>query len=379
MQLPHRRRSRAPASRAGEDPLGVEVALGLEGPTGVGEPDRPSFGAVDAPTSVASSSARLRRLAGRAPVVSAARTVGCPLRRTAPSRPPRRRRRRRRSSIWTSSPRPRPPRGRRRRGTPRPPRSGVLPVSRPLGRPIGAAVPPVPAARRARPPHAAPRPFGGGTALAASSRRRPRSSWSARLSSRPRARSRSRSRLPRPAPAADDRPGGDDRRAPVPFGPADRAVPDREPPRLARSSRLLPCRSGLPARPVGLAPGPAACRLGRRLGAAAAGCRSSGAAEPLSGAPARSAAVGGRRHRAHDATRRRDHAGKRRRNGERPGQVTGAPRVRNRRRPTLPGTLIPSTIGAGGLNFRVRNGNGCDPAAMATETCCQTGAPMARP
>ena len=42
-----------------------------------------------------------------------------------------------------------------------------------------------------------------------------------------------------------------------------------------------------------------------------------------------------------------------------------------RRRPTLPGSLPPSTIGAGGLNFRVRNGNGCDPTAMATETCCQ--------
>ena len=38
-----------------------------------------------------------------------------------------------------------------------------------------------------------------------------------------------------------------------------------------------------------------------------------------------------------------------------------------RRRPTLPGTLVPSTIGAGGLNFRVQNGNGCDPAAIATE------------
>jgi hypothetical protein len=38
-----------------------------------------------------------------------------------------------------------------------------------------------------------------------------------------------------------------------------------------------------------------------------------------------------------------------------------------RRRPTLPGSLPPSTIGAGGLNFRVRNGNGCDPSALATE------------
>jgi len=43
-----------------------------------------------------------------------------------------------------------------------------------------------------------------------------------------------------------------------------------------------------------------------------------------------------------------------------------------RRRPTLPGSLLPSTIGAGGLNFRVRDGNGCDPSAMATEICCQT-------
>ena len=42
-----------------------------------------------------------------------------------------------------------------------------------------------------------------------------------------------------------------------------------------------------------------------------------------------------------------------------------------RRRPTLPGGLPPSTIGAGSLNFRVRDGNGCDPAAMATEICCQ--------
>ena len=40
--------------------------------------------------------------------------------------------------------------------------------------------------------------------------------------------------------------------------------------------------------------------------------------------------------------------------------------MKSRRRPTLPGGLPPSTIGAGGLNCRVRNGNGCFPAAMAT-------------
>ncbi len=45
--------------------------------------------------------------------------------------------------------------------------------------------------------------------------------------------------------------------------------------------------------------------------------------------------------------------------------------IRNRRRPTLPGTVVPSTIGAGGLNFRVRDGNGWGPSAKATEICCQ--------
>ena len=37
------------------------------------------------------------------------------------------------------------------------------------------------------------------------------------------------------------------------------------------------------------------------------------------------------------------------------------------RRPTLPRSLPRSTIGAGGLNFRVRNGTGCTPSAMTTE------------
>ena len=38
----------------------------------------------------------------------------------------------------------------------------------------------------------------------------------------------------------------------------------------------------------------------------------------------------------------------------------------SRRRPTLPPGCPGSTIGAEGLNFRVRNGNGCVPLAMAT-------------
>jgi hypothetical protein len=40
----------------------------------------------------------------------------------------------------------------------------------------------------------------------------------------------------------------------------------------------------------------------------------------------------------------------------------------SRRRLTLPPRLQGSTIGAGRLNFRVRNGTGCFPSAMATET-----------
>ena len=41
---------------------------------------------------------------------------------------------------------------------------------------------------------------------------------------------------------------------------------------------------------------------------------------------------------------------------------------KSRRRPTLPGSFPPSTIGAGGLHFRVRDGNGCFPAALPPET-----------
>ncbi len=44
-----------------------------------------------------------------------------------------------------------------------------------------------------------------------------------------------------------------------------------------------------------------------------------------------------------------------------------------RRRPTLPGGLPPSTIGADRLNFRVRDGNGCDPVAKATGNLLSKG------
>ena len=44
-----------------------------------------------------------------------------------------------------------------------------------------------------------------------------------------------------------------------------------------------------------------------------------------------------------------------------------------RQRPTLPPGPPGSTIGAGGLNFRVRDGTGCFPSAMATETSVVPG------
>src|SRR4051794_24998533 len=53
-------------------------------------------------------------------------------------------------------------------------------------------------------------------------------------------------------------------------------------------------------------------------------------------------------------------------NDEGPPPERGSLSFEIRRRPTLPGGLPPSTIGAGGLNCRVRDGNGRDTAAMAT-------------
>ena len=40
--------------------------------------------------------------------------------------------------------------------------------------------------------------------------------------------------------------------------------------------------------------------------------------------------------------------------------------IKSRQCPTLPRGCPPSTIGANGLNFRVRNGNGCIPIAITT-------------
>ena len=63
----------------------------------------------------------------------------------------------------------------------------------------------------------------------------------------------------------------------------------------------------------------------------------------------------------------RDRPRIRHKNGRtRPAHSAGRVHAKIRRRPTLPGRLRPSTIGAGGLNCRVRDGNGCDPTAMTT-------------
>jgi hypothetical protein len=51
-----------------------------------------------------------------------------------------------------------------------------------------------------------------------------------------------------------------------------------------------------------------------------------------------------------------------------PPAIAGGASKESRRRPTLPPGLPGSTIGARGLNFRVRDGTGCLPSAMATET-----------
>jgi hypothetical protein len=51
------------------------------------------------------------------------------------------------------------------------------------------------------------------------------------------------------------------------------------------------------------------------------------------------------------------------------------PRMKNRRRPTLPGPCEPSTIGAEGLNCSVRNGKRCFPLAKATGKRRETSPP----
>ena len=60
-------------------------------------------------------------------------------------------------------------------------------------------------------------------------------------------------------------------------------------------------------------------------------------------------------------------------NSEDPSRLSAKGVRRFRRRPTLPQGLPSSTIGAGGLNYCVRNGYRCDPSAITTETSVAPG------
>jgi hypothetical protein len=91
------------------------------------------------------------------------------------------------------------------------------------------------------------------------------------------------------------------------------------------------------------------------------------AARRTGGRPIRSAHVGRRRlcastGRRPSADRHRTRTFKRRRAAPWGGSSCDI----NRRRPTLPGPCEPSTIGAEGLNFSVRNGKRCFPLAVTT-------------
>src|SRR5262245_15403844 len=147
-------------------------------------------------------------------------------------------------------------------------------------------------------------------------------------------------------------------------------------PSRARWSTLLACSSWTaaprvrrrPSRTAGSRRPPARAARGGRA-------RTTPASPPVVG-PGAAAAGAGRCHVDPGYWRPHEHRWEAKREEGRPG---GRPSSREiRRRPTLPGSLLPSTIGAGGLNFRVRYGNGCDPSAMATEICCQLrSAPLA--
>ena len=49
-----------------------------------------------------------------------------------------------------------------------------------------------------------------------------------------------------------------------------------------------------------------------------------------------------------------------------PSDLYSSENKKTRQRPTLPPSCPGSTIGTNGLNFRVRNGNGCGPAVKVT-------------
>ena len=159
-----------------------------------------------------------------------------------------------------------------------------------------------------------------------------------------------------------------------PRGPPGRPRPDGRP--APGRGRPPPERPVLDGRPWRASPP----RAGPSLGARAAARRVvAGGRAATDVAPTRRT-VGGRSALAARWTRGSTRGHVRRCYGHRPASAENdegrlpkeAPlRCEIRRRPTLPGGLPPSTIGADRLNFRVRDGNGCDPVAMATEISCQ--------
>ena len=190
-----------------------------------------------------------------------------------------------------------------------------------------------------------------------------------------------------PGPARPRRAGARPTRAPRPRASA----------RAARAASAAAGGLGPPSAPDRAGPEPPPWRDdrgGARSGTAARYRRgppttarrepTTGSARPARGVPGRSSPLDGRRE-VHAARCRRRAAGQfgRHPTGRRCSDDRGNAKERPprrgrssreiRRRPTLPGGLPPSTIGAGGLNCRVRDGNGCDPAAMATGNLLSIG------
>ncbi len=189
-------------------------------------------------------------------------------------------------------------------------------------------------------------------------------------------------RPPGPAPRGGPVPARHGRRLPdaraggFPARTAPAACPDRPRRGLAtpglaharlrtRRPWATPCGTGRPSRTH--LPGPAPPTADPRAGAARtalerAACRRV-PPDPFRRDPARAASArSSDRALAYRPPSLR-HDVKKRLGGAR---YASQPREKSRRRPTLPGGSPPSTIGAGGLHCRVRNGNGCFPAAIAT-------------
>ena len=300
------------------------------------------------------SSSRVCRRAGAAPAASARRGV--------PRRP----------AWWAGA-------GSACRG-----RSGALGPPVPLGR--RAPAPPVRGppvrgapARSSPCPSAAPVPGApaarrrAGAPPRRSRRRSPAASTSRRIRrlrrapAEPRGRPRPhrrRRRARRPSPCLPSSPPG------APGGPAGRARRTGRDDSAAGNRRH---RSILRARtvPPGVDHSPSRRRAGARCGprhgtVGRVDDASSASPHPAGcGAiPARAIRTSGLEDRRPDTTR-----------SPRAEAPRGSRHEKSRRRPTLPGGLPPSTIGAGGLNCRVRNGNGCFPAAMATGNRALGGSP----